>query len=80
MAQELFLGFALVDISTQFSKFLNLNWEAVLTNLLNRSGSCLSMADVLVIKYNHTIQGDCDQDVVFVLVVTLRGQRGKKGA
>lgn len=38
------------------------------------------MADVLVIKYNHTIQGDCDQDVVFVLVVTLRGQSGKKGA
>lgn len=25
------------------------------------------MADVLVIKYNHTIQGDCDQDVVFVV-------------
>lgn len=36
------------------------------------------MADVLVIKYNHTIQGDCDQDVVFALVVTLSGQRGKK--
>lgn len=38
------------------------------------------MADVLVIQYNHTLQGDCDQDVVFALVVTLSGQRGKKGA